>query len=82
MAVWLSALLVDRTLPPKGFVVLISVTDRISPRATMQLKGLDQMINSAISSGIEPATFRLVAQCLNNLISAGSVHIARARDGQ
>jgi hypothetical protein len=33
----------------------------------MRLVGLDQLKNPVTSSRIEPATFRLVAQCLNQL---------------
>jgi hypothetical protein len=34
----------------------------------MQLKGLSQLKNPMTSSGIEPATFWLVAQCHNQLL--------------
>jgi hypothetical protein len=33
----------------------------------VQLEGLRQLKNPMISSGLDPATFRLVAQCLNQL---------------
>jgi hypothetical protein len=33
----------------------------------MQLEGLGQLKNSMALSGIKPATFRFVAQCLNQL---------------
>jgi hypothetical protein len=33
----------------------------------MQLEGLGQLKNPMTLSGLEPATFRLVAECLNQL---------------
>jgi uncharacterized protein (DUF488 family) len=33
----------------------------------MRLEGLDQLKNPMNSSKLEPATFRLVAQCINQL---------------
>jgi hypothetical protein len=60
MAVRLSALRVDRSLPPGRFLVLISVRGWIDPRAIVRLEGLGQLKNLVTSSGIEPATFRLV----------------------
>jgi hypothetical protein len=46
-------------LPPVWFLVLISVGGWV--RAIVRLKGLGQLKNPMSSSGIEPATFRLVA---------------------
>jgi hypothetical protein len=57
MAVRLSTSRAGRPLPPEGFLILISVGDL---RAKVRLEGLGQLKNPMTSSGIEPATFRLV----------------------
>jgi hypothetical protein len=41
--------------------VLISVSGCVDPRVVVRLEGLDQLKRPITSSGIEPATFRLVA---------------------
>jgi hypothetical protein len=56
MAVRLSSLTCG-PLPPRIFLVLISVRGRVDPRTTVRLEGLDQLKNPVNSSGIEPATF-------------------------
>jgi hypothetical protein len=56
-----SALRAGRPLHPGGFLVLISVRRLVDPTAIVRLEALGQLKNPVTSSGIEPATFRLVA---------------------
>jgi hypothetical protein len=63
MAVRLSASRAGRPVPAGRFREIISVRGWVAPRAIVRLEGLGQLKNPMTSSGIEPATFRLVAQC-------------------
>jgi hypothetical protein len=48
-------------------LVLISVRGSVIPQSLLRLKGSGKLKNSLTSSSLEPATFRLVAECLNEL---------------
>jgi hypothetical protein len=68
MSVSLWALCIGRTFySPRGFLVLISATGWVDSQGLVRPEGSGKLKNSRTPSRVEADTFRLLAQCLNQL---------------
>jgi hypothetical protein len=66
----LSTLSTGRLYPQKIFLVLMSVRVCVDSKAMVRPQGVYQWKIPITPSGIDPATFRFVAQCVNHCATA------------